>query len=76
MEMFLHKHDLQPQDHTIEPASAAQILQGISMGGMYALERYAYERFYPAGLAAGLELGPLQVPEDPPEGIWLIQVGW
>lgn len=46
------------ENHTIKKTRFGEIMRGIRLGGAYAFDETAYNRFYPLAKHEGLELGP------------------
>lgn len=51
-----------------------EILQGLRVGGSYALDEQAYNRFYPLAEKAGLDFGPQDFSGPTPTGFHFIRV--
>lgn len=67
--------------YELKQAWFEDILAGMRLGGAYAFDEKAYNRFYPLGQRAGLTLGPEDFSIPPPAGVpptalHLVRVQW
>jgi len=58
--------------YSIRRTTANEILDGMARGGAYVLDELAYQRFLPAGQAAGLPIGPVDFSAPSPNGPHLV----
>ncbi len=68
-----------PSDYQIRKTRYGEILQGMHMGGVYAFDRKAYNRFLPLAKADGMPLIEFQFKEElkPHEdAVHLMRVKW
>ena len=62
--------------YQIQQTTFAEILRGLRLGGAYAFEPAAYDRFRPLAERAGLPLGPERSEPPQPAGVHLVRVQW
>ena len=65
--------------YTIKKTRYGEILQGMRMGGVYAFDKNAYERFYPLAKRDGMNLVEFQIEDEPrPNGytVRFMRVQW
>ncbi len=74
MVTILEYHRYDPAKEIIEPAMCSHILQVIAMGGAYAFDEQAYNRFLPEALRVGLPLVKQDFSDPGPTGIHLVRV--
>jgi hypothetical protein len=59
----------QPQPYEIKKARFEDLLRVLRLGGAYAFDEEAYNRFYPQAQRAGLKVGPEDFSTPPPAGL-------
>jgi hypothetical protein len=64
------------EDHIIEPAQSLHILKAMQLGGAYAMDEQAYNRFLPEAQKAGLPLVEEDFSDPGPIGIHLVRIGF
>ena len=62
--------------YQMQQTTFAEILRGLRLGGAYAFEPAAYDRFRPLAQRAGLPLGPERSEPPQPGAVHLVRVQW
>ena len=62
--------------YQIRQTTFAEVVRGLRLGGAYAFEPAAYDRFRPLAERAGLPLGPEQSEPPQPGAVHLVRVQW
>ena len=58
-----------PQHYEIKKARFEDVRRGLQLGGAYAFDEEAYNRFYPLAQRTGLQVGPEDFSTPPPAGL-------
>ena len=56
---YLSRMGAEESHCTLKKTRFGEIMRGISLGGAYAFDEAAYNRFYPLAQREGIELGPM-----------------
>lgn len=62
--------------YEIRKTTFTEIVAGLRLGGAYAFEPAAYQRFRPLAERAGMPLGPERSETPQPAGVHLVRVQW
>jgi hypothetical protein len=68
-----------PVNYSIKKTRYSEILQGMRMGGVYAFDNKAYNKFLPLAKADGMPLAEFKVKDDPKphkDAVRLMRVKW